>query len=239
MSILKSPIALAAAAALCGAAVAAGQSRSTQDLGVGKLLVSSRGLGDPNFAESVVLLIQYDQHGTVGLMINRRTQAPISRVLKDVDAAKRGSEPVYIGGPVELDAVLALLRSQKKPEDATSVLGQVYVVSTKPALEKALAASSDSGDLRVYLGYCGWDAGQLENELRLGGWWIFEGEAGLVFDPRPESVWSRLISRTEQQIARSMPREPIRFLCGVSWEGQQFPRLRDPLCGVGNTMSRN
>ncbi len=208
MKNLCSSLVLATAMALCGAAVAGGQSKSAGDLGAGKLLVSSRGLGDPNFAESVVLLVQYDQHGALGLMINRRTEATISRVLKDVDTAKRGSDPVYVGGPVELDTVLVLLKSQKKPDEATSVLDDIYLVSAKVPLEKALAASSGSGDLRVYLGYCGWDAGQLESEVKLGGWWIFDANAGLVFDPHPESIWSRLITRTEQEIVEVRP-EPV------------------------------
>lgn len=204
MKTFWSPVALAAAAVLCCTAVAAGQSTSIKDLGVGKILVSSRGLPDPNFAQSVLVLLQYDEKGALGLMINRRTQAPISRVLKDLDTAKRGSDPVYMGGPVELDAVFALLKSPKKPDDATAVLTDVYVVSSKSPLEKALAAGSGPGDLRVYLGYCGWGGGQLENEVRVGGWWIFQGNSGLVFDPDPASVWSRLIARTEEQIAETV-----------------------------------
>lgn len=194
-----------AVAVLCGATIVAAQSTSIDDLAVGKLLVSSRGLGDPAFAESVVLLIQYDQHGAVGLMINRRTQEPISHILKDVDTAKRGSDPIYLGGPVELDAVFALLKSQNKPNEATAVIGQVYLVSAKSPLEKALAAGSGDADVRVYLGYCGWDGGQLENELRLGGWWIFDASPSVVFDPHPDSVWSRLITRTESEIAEARP----------------------------------
>jgi len=183
--------------------MAAGQSASSDDLGIGKLLVSSKGLPDPNFAKSVILLIQYDQQGAVGLAINRRTEAPISRVLQGVDTAKHASDPIYIGGPVELGTVLALVKSPKKLDDSTSVLSDVYLVPTKPALEKALAASSGSGEVRVYLGYCGWGAGQLENEVRQGGWWIFAANAGVVFDPNPGSLWPRLIVRTEQQIAEA------------------------------------
>ena len=205
MKSLGTSLALAAVAALCSTTMAVGQSTSVDDLGVGKLLVSSKGLGDPAFAESVVLLIQHDQHGAVGLMINRRTQAPISHILKDIDTSKRGADPIYFGGPVELDAVFALLKSQKKPDDATAVIGQVYLVSAKSPLEKALAAGSGDGDVRVYLGYCGWDGGQLENEVKLGGWWIFDASAGVVFDPHPDSVWSRLITRTESQIAEVRP----------------------------------
>ncbi|HEV2383505.1 MAG TPA: YqgE/AlgH family protein [Terriglobia bacterium] len=196
-------IMLAAAASLCTTAMAAGQSASSDDLGIGKLLVSSKGLPDPNFAKSVILLIQYDQQGAVGLEINRHTEAPVSRVLQGVDTAKHASDPIYIGGPVEMETVLALVKSQKKPDDSTSVLSDVYLVPTKPALEKALAVGSSGGDLRVYLGYCGWGAGQLENEVRQGGWWIFAANAGVVFDPNPGSLWPRLIVRTEQQIAEA------------------------------------
>ncbi len=201
----RSPIAVAGAVlctAILTSLIAQGQSTEIGDLGVGKLLVSARGLSDPNFAESVVLLIQYDKEGVLGLIINRRTQASLSEVLKGVETAKRGSDPIYLGGPVELDAVFALLRSQKKPDDGASVLSEVYLLSSKAPLERALAASSGPGDLRVYVGYAGWDVGQLENEVRLGGWWIFEASAGAVFDPHPDTIWSRLIARTDQQIAQ-------------------------------------
>jgi putative AlgH/UPF0301 family transcriptional regulator len=206
MARFSSPVTvLAAAMAIaCGAASALGQSTHVEDLGAGKLLVSSRGLSDPNFAEAVVLLIHYDNQGAVGLMINRRTKAPLSRIAQDLNTAKHGSDPIYIGGPVEITTVLGLLHSPKKPDEATSVLRDVYLVSGKEPLEKTLAGGLGPGDVRLYLGYCGWAGGQLENEMRLGGWWIFDGTAGLVFDPDPGSVWPRLIARTEQQIASDL-----------------------------------
>jgi putative transcriptional regulator len=191
------------AAAVCGTVIAAGQANQVKDLRVGKLLVSARDLADPNFAESVVLLVQYNQEGTVGLMINHRTRAPVSRIIQDLDTGKHGSDPIYIGGPVELNAVLGLFRSRKRPDEGTSVLSEVYLVSSKTLLEKALSATPGPTDLRLYVGYCGWAGGQLENEVRQGGWWIFDANAGLVFDPDPGSVWSRLIARTEQQIAET------------------------------------
>ena len=194
-----------AAVVIYGAAIAPGQSTRTQDLDIGKLLVSVRDLPDRSFAESVVLLVRYDKRGTVGLMINRPTKAPISRILEGLNVAKHGSDPVYVGGPVEMTGVLGLFRSRKKPDrEATNVLGDVYLVSSKALLEQSLAASSGPNDMRLYLGYCGWDVGQLENEVRQRGWWIFDGNARLVFDPYPDSVWSRLIARTERQTA-SMP----------------------------------
>lgn len=193
------PVALAAML-LGGTAITFGQSTEVKDLGVGKLLVSSRGLADPNFAESVVLLIQYDKQGTVGLMINRRTKATVSRVIENLDAGKHGSDPVYVGGPVGMTSVFGLFRSQKKPDEGTSVLSEVYLVSSKALLAKTLSATPGPSDLRLYLGYCGWAPGQLENEVQRGGWWVFDAHAGVVFDPNPGSVWSRFIARTERQM---------------------------------------
>src|SRR6266496_4979699 len=87
------------------------QSRGTQSLGAGKVLVASRDLGDPNFAETVILLVHYDAQGVVGLVLNRRTDLALSRVLKDFNAAKDRSDPVYLGGPVDTDRKSTRLNS--------------------------------------------------------------------------------------------------------------------------------
>src|SRR5580700_11796946 len=80
--------------------LAAAQSMQPSDLGAGKMLVASRDLPDPNFSKTVVLLVQYDDEGVVGLILNRRSKVPISRVLDDMDGAKDRSDPIYAGGPV-------------------------------------------------------------------------------------------------------------------------------------------
>jgi len=203
--ILKSWPLAAVAAVLCATGIASGQSTHVKDLRVGKLLVAARDLPDPDFAQSVILLVHYDHEGAVGLMLNRRTRATISRVIQDLDTGKRGSDPIYVGGPVEMSVVMGLLKSQQKPEEADSVLSDVYLVSTKALLQKSLAGSSGPSDLRLYLGYCGWGGGQLENEMQAGGWWIFDADVGVVFDPDPGSIWSRFIARTERLNAQSEP----------------------------------
>ena len=173
-----------------------------RDLGPGRFLVASRGLLDPNFARSVVLLIQYNEDGAMGLVINRPTKLPLSRVLDGLKDAKGRSDPVYMGGPVAITAVLALLRSRDGVEEGQRVLAGVYMISSKASLEKALAARTESSALRAYLGYSGWAAGQLEQEVELGSWWILRADADTVFDPDPATVWPRLIQRTEARIAR-------------------------------------
>jgi putative transcriptional regulator len=189
---------------LCGSLTLPAQSTRVQDLGIGKLLVARRGSLDPVFAETVILLVHYDHDGTVGLAINRRTDVPIARALPAgaFKGTKGRSDPVYMGGPVEVQNVLALLRAGTMPEGATHVSGKVYLVSSKLLLEKTLAERAEPGEFRVYLGYCGWGPGQLENETVHGFWHIFASDADLVFDSKPDTLWSRLIAHVGQRIAR-------------------------------------
>ena len=191
-----------AVVALLGASVLLAQSSRPEDLGAGKLLVVPRDSPDPSFAESVVLLVHYDEDGAVGLMINRRTKLPVSRALPELKGSSKYSDPVYVGGPVTIQAVMALLQSKTEPHPGTHVFGNVYLVSTKPDLETAFAAGVGPSELRIYLGYCGWTRGQLENEVKRDGWYIFDASAQLVFDSNPSTLWSRMIARTELRIAQ-------------------------------------
>ena len=184
-------------------AVSQVQSKNPKDLGAGKLLVASRELADPNFAKTVILLVHYDAEGAVGLMINRRTGLPISRVLAELKTAKDFSDPVYLGGPVETPTVFALLRSKDKLDGAEHVFGGVYWISSKTALEKTISSRPDPGVFRVYLGYAGWTADQLRTEVRLGGWFIFPADNQSVFNANPESLWRQMIEKTELEMAGS------------------------------------
>jgi putative transcriptional regulator len=197
---------LAALLAALGVWVAQGQSMRPEDLGAGKFLVASRDLPDPNFAKSVVLLVQYDDDGVVGLIVNRRSKVPLSRVLGDVPGAKDRPDPIYAGGPVGKTGVLALLRAPAKPGDAKRVFADVYLISSKELLQKTIASPATSNAFHVYLGYAGWAPGQLEHEVDLGAWYIFHGNAAAVFDSDPDTLWSRLIHETELRIAAVTPR---------------------------------
>src|SRR5579864_192970 len=178
------------------------QAPGAPELAAGKILVARRNLLDPNFAQTVILLVQYDEDGTVGLIINRQTKVPLSRLSKEIESAKGKSDPLYAGGPVETSGLLALFRSRTKPEDARHVAGDVYVISTKAALEKTIAAGAAPSTFRLYLGYAGWDAEQLEWEIGMDSWNVLPANAGMVFDAHPETLWSRLVEQEGMQIAR-------------------------------------
>ncbi len=173
------------------------------DLAAGKFLVASRDLEDPNFAQSVVLLVSYDEkRGAMGLIVNRRTEVTLARVFEELKSAKGRTDEVYLGGPVELTTVMALLKTSSEPNGAQSVFGDVYLIATKGALERALEEHPEPASFHVFVGYAGWGPGQLEHEVDLGAWHIMSAETPLVFHPDPESVWPRLIRRTESQLAR-------------------------------------
>lgn len=183
------------------AAVLPVQSRNSSSLGPGRVLVASRQLGDPNFAEAVILLVHYDTDGVIGLILNRRTKIPVSRVLAQVKAAKNRSDPVYLGGPVETSAVFALLQSSHNLDKANRVFGSVYWISAKTALEKAISSRPDPSVFHVYLGYAGWTTDQLSNEVRLGGWFIFQADQHTVFNANPDALWREMIKKTELNMA--------------------------------------
>jgi putative transcriptional regulator len=194
---------------LAGTVAAAQVPPRARDLAAGKFLVAQKGLLDPNFIQTVVLLAKYGEDGAMGLIINRRTKLPLSKVLGDLPEAKDRSDPVFMGGPVAITGVLGLARSREKPGDAQPIFADVYLVSSKEQLQKALAASGGPGVFRAYLGYSGWAPGQLEYEVEAGSWFILRGDAGTAFDPDPETVWSRMMKKTEVRIAAA-PRFGLR-----------------------------
>ncbi len=191
--------------ALLLASAAVAQTKSTQSLGPATLLVASRDLGDPNFAETVILLVHYDADSVLGLILNRRSDVPLSHAFEGLKGAKGRTDCVYLGGPVDTSTVFALRQSSSKTEGAEPVFGAVYLISVKKQLEQALAARPDPDGFHVYLGYAGWTTAQLRNEVGLGAWFIFRADAASVFDADPDSLWRRMIRKTEQKLA-SQPR---------------------------------
>jgi putative AlgH/UPF0301 family transcriptional regulator len=186
------------------------QSKDAKDLRAGRLLVASRGLADPFFAKTVVLLVHYDDDGVAGLILNRRTDVPLSRALEGLKAAKHLSDPVYLGGPVEIPSAFALLKSPAKVEGAQHIFGGVYLISTKTLFEQTISARPDPSGFHVYMGSAGWTNDQLRKEVELGAWFIFQADAGTVFDSDPDSLWSQMIQKTELKSAGSGPADADR-----------------------------
>ena len=180
------------------------QEPRAEDLAIGKLLVAHQDLPDPNFAETVVLITEYGEEGATGLILNRQSKVPLSKFYPELKG-KNASDPVYSGGPVEEMLGFGLLRSAKAQENTKAILANVRLITDDKLLDQMVASGKDPTVLRMYVGYCGWGPEQLEREVELGAWYLFPGTAELVFDSDPDSLWTRLVRKTELRIARTVP----------------------------------
>jgi putative transcriptional regulator len=164
----------------------------------GMILVAGEKLGDPHFAETVVLITRCEADGgTMGVILNRPMDLTIAKAFPQMHGS---ADLVYDGGPVSPDTVQALLRTSEKLENAEHVLADIYSVTRKAPLEKSINERLAKSKFRVYLGYAGWGPGQLENELRMGAWSTVRG-AKYVFDGEPGSLWQRLNRDSHSQLA--------------------------------------
>lgn len=209
------PAALAALTAgllLAAPRVCPAQSVRSGDLAQGKILIMQRDAPDPLFSGSVIVLARHDRTGTLGLMIHYRSSLTIQRALAGVKGAETRTDKLFVGGPVEMEGVLGLIRSAAPPPGATHVAGTLYLLSSKQSIAAAIAAGRKPSEMRLFLGYTGWSAGQLANEVSLGGWYIFDADENLVFDEHPETLWKRLIAKAEAQKVFAPwwpPRSPV------------------------------
>jgi len=160
----------------------------------GKFLVAERHVPEP-FRQSVVLLVTHGSAGTVGLIVNRVTKVALSEVLPDLKPASKSSHAVFFGGPVALDGLMFVYRSNPPPKLAQHVMEDVYFGGERSVLEKLLEEQERPGELRLFLGYAGWGPGQLESEIARGDWHVMGADAKTVFREDVETLWPELIGR--------------------------------------------
>ena len=174
-----------------------------KDLARGKFLVAGRGLKDPNFYKTVVLLIRYSRDGASGLVINRPLKVKLSTVMPEIKELEQRKEKLYIGGPVEPSRVLLLLKSATTPEDSMPVFGDVYISSSREELRRMIKKGDKDERFRIYAGYAGWAPKQLENECDRGDWHVLKADTETLFDKKSSEVWHELIQRLSQKWVRT------------------------------------
>jgi len=158
----------------------------------GDFLVATESLTDPNFSGTVVLLCEHDEQGSLGLVLNRPIQVELKALLSDTDLG--GCEaPVYWGGPVKADALHALRDGPPSADSAEVYPGLAFGGN----LEELLAADAQGVAVRFYMGYTGWSATQLEDEISQQAWHVLRPHPEHVFTTRPDALWGRLMSEVD------------------------------------------
>lgn len=165
----------------------------------GKLLLAMPGMGDPRFSKAVIFICSHDGEGSMGLIINyplpHLTLGQMFEQLNmTADATAPVSLPVLSGGPVEPSRGFMLHTSDFMQPDTISVLGKFGVSGTLDAL-KAAASGIGPKEMIFMLGYSGWGAGQLDQELQENAWMVTESDHELLFNTPLEDKWTRAMGR--------------------------------------------
>ena len=154
----------------------------------GQFLVASPHLPDPHFSRSVVFILQHEPAGAVGVVLNRPTDNTIEDLWKHVsDESCSVTGQVHAGGPVA-GPLMALHTNPDLSE--REILPGVFVATDRDALTQLI--QGEESEFRLFSGYAGWSAGQLEDELRVGGWLTASGASSLVFSDC-EQLWKRVL----------------------------------------------
>jgi len=160
----------------------------------GKLLIAAPGMQEPTFARTVVSVLEHTEDGALGVVINRPGDAPLFDVVPPV--ADLASQPavLFAGGPVEPQAAIALgVVTLDAPGGGWRPVVHPVVTVDLESDPQLLAASLR--ELRVFAGYAGWAAGQLENEIAGGAWYVVESLPLDAFDAAPGLLWSAILRR--------------------------------------------
>ncbi|MGD8637060.1 MAG: YqgE/AlgH family protein [Gammaproteobacteria bacterium] len=167
----------------------------------GSLLVASRDLDDPNFRRTVILLTSYGPDGAMGLVINRPAAILPEQVLPEIAGLSGYDGPLFFGGPVQVQSILFLVRASDPPEPSRHMVGDIYLSGSRTLLDSLTQGSAHAGHLRIFAGYAGWAPGQLDHEIRRGGWHVTEATEDIVFCDDPETVWKQVLPLPKPVIA--------------------------------------
>lgn len=176
-----------------GPTLAAGEFAQTL-VGKGVLLVASPSLDDPNFRQTVVLIVEHGPGGTLGVILNRSTNVLLSEAMPDLKVLKGSTYRLFAGGPVEPTRLLLLYRLKEQPPDAQSVFDGVYVGGTPKTLERIITQAKPTETFRAFGGYAGWGPGQLAAEMLQGGWAVLPPDSNGIFDKDPATFWQDCVS---------------------------------------------
>ena len=165
----------------------------------GQFLVAPPGLTEPNFHRTIVLVLQHDENGALGLVLNRPTNSEIDNIWEVMTGTSLSNEGVlYIGGPVEGPIMLLHTRPEYSEQQ---VMPGLYVSSRKTNLSKLV--SEKALPYKVFSGYAGWAEGQLDAELQQGGWLVAPASPEDIFSMEASDPWKSLCQRLGRAVLRT------------------------------------
>lgn len=157
----------------------------------GRILISEPFLPDPNFERTVVLLCEHNEEGSFGFVLNKSAEIQAGEVM---DELANFEHDIFVGGPVEQDTLHFIHRSKRITNGAEILPGIYWGGSFEDVLTLADVHQLKASEIRFFLGYSGWSAGQLEEELAQNSWIVCGGITGdLLFDTEPSQMWRKVL----------------------------------------------
>lgn len=159
---------------------------------VGKLLISEPFLMDPNFKRSVILLTEHQKEGTMGFILNQCSTLLLSDLIPEFTG---GDFPIYLGGPVAVDTIHFLHRCYDRLQDGEALGKGIYWGGNFEALQVLINNGSiEKHEIKFFIGYSGWSASQLNNEMKENTWIVSDQlDADVVFSDNEEELWKEVI----------------------------------------------
>jgi putative transcriptional regulator len=173
----------------------------------GQLLVAGPALLDPNFWRTVVLIVEHNDDGALGLVLNRPSETSVGEAVPQLAALLDPEEKLFIGGPVQPSSVIVLAEFEDPTDAALLAFDDVGVLGTGSA-EDELTAAIRTG--RAFLGHAGWGPGQLDGELERGDWILEPAKLDDAFSGDARSLWSEVLTRKggSYALVARMPADP-------------------------------
>ena len=162
-------------------------------------LIAAPALDDPNFDHSLILLCAHNEHGAMGLIVNRVAPISLGEIMHqlDMEVAQRADQPALVGGPFSMESALLLYQRDAEAEDRDDELSISDELRLSPAQDLLRRIASGEGPPRyhLFLGHAGWGPGQLEQELAQGAWLPGNVDLDLIFDTPYDERWTQALRR--------------------------------------------
>lgn len=171
----------------------------------GKLLLSSPSLVDPNFRKTVVLIAHHDEDGAMGLVLSRPSEVSAAEAVPLLEGLPGAQGPVFVGGPVQPQAFMVLAEFDDVEDSVAPIFDHIGFMSAD-AEPETLSIQR----VRLFAGYAGWGAGQLEAELEEPAWIVVAAEPTDPFADDPDALWREAVARAGGSVSlmKSMPYDP-------------------------------
>ncbi len=160
------------------------------------LLLSMPQMADPNFTQTVILLCDYTGDGAFGLVVNRQMTDPAWQVINTTPEVRVNPDlRLWIGGPVDIQRAWVLMSEAQGPDEEQREVAPGVLLSVSQDLTLRLLQEPPTPRAKVIVGYSGWAAGQLDQELAASAWLTADVDPGLIFGVPPDEMWETAIRR--------------------------------------------